>query len=681
MNTPLEHFGLRRNNDWLTSNNPSFRPPSWPPPRDWAVSESRDGKILSRWGDSTWDISPWAGRSMILDFGDGPTRRSPAIDPRNADLLRLLTTWRIWGTKACNSANGLKSKFLAIRRIFVLCSENGFRASDLMRFPRVLELIPKIIPPSEYATTLLELHRVWDSREHLGFYLADPSGIKRLSAVIPSREIEQTAYIPPRIWTYQVERLRSCIDDYILNKQAVEDCFHFCLDSYIQNFGSIESATSGGARHRLPFWTPKKDGYGSRVGCIYHGRFGLTAERFGISELLAKWISRPLSGWEIRSLSTYMSLVQYVGVAYIANFTLQRISEVFSLRNDCLLWESDEKLGRIPIICGETTKTEIDSDARWPTSPSVEAAIDAMRSISRLRMSCASKNPSMNPTEDEKNNPYLFSPTTEPWAGNRLQEYSIRINPGSYQSICKRYEHLFDKEKLRITDEDLRIARMLTPNLSESRGFAVGRVWPLAWHQLRRTGAVNMFSSGLLSDSSIQFQLKHTSRFMPLYYGRGYSQLLLNEEVERLVVNAMYESMAKKLLIADKDRFISPLGAERKETILTNLIGDKDAKALIAAGRRGEISFRETRVGVCTHRGVCDYGGIESISRCTGGDGYAPCADALYDSEKSVGVEHEITLIEQELQSCQADSPRHKALQAERKGLENYLNVVASRKP
>lgn len=677
MSASPEIFGLRMASDWLTPSHRSFRPASWPPPRDWVVSEDRDGRVLSRWGDPVWNISPWAGRSMILDFGDGDgVRKAQSLDQGNSDLLRMLTTWRMWGIKACSAVNTLKGNFLAIRRVIALCSQNGILASDLMRFPKVFEQLAAIIPPSEYPRTILEFHRLWDAREHIGFYVIDPEGLKRLSEATPVHEVEQTVYIPPRIWTYQVERLKSCIDDYLENKQSIEDCFNFCVDAYADNFGSLEAAIKGSVRHRLPFWTPSRAGRGSKSGCKYHGRFGLTADRYGISDLMERWVGVSTADLEVRSLSTYLSLVQYAALAYIANFTLQRVNEVASLRADCLIWEQDEKLGRIPIICGETTKTDPDSDARWPTSPSVDGAVKAMISIANLRMRCAAADPVVAPTADDVDNPYLLGNSYEPWSGNASTPYSIRVHVDAYGTVCKRFDRLFDQERLRITEEDLRIARMLTPNLREEKGFSVGQVWPLAWHQLRRTGAVNMFSSNLLSDSSLQFQMKHASRLMPLYYGRGYTKLHVNEDVEGAIVGAMYEAMAHRLQIAVGDRFVSPLGAQRKEAILVSLVGDKDAKELAAASRRGQVHFREMRVGACAHRGTCSYGGIESISRCTGGDGHGPCADALYDREKIPEVEKELTRIDRELAVLPVGSPRHTAMLAERQGMENYLNVV-----
>jgi hypothetical protein len=98
-------------------------------------------------------------------------------------------------------------------------------------------------------------------------------------------------------------------------------------------------------------------------------------------------------------LSTYLNGVVSASLLYVANFTLQRKEEVASLRASCLIWEDDSKLGRIPIICGETTKTDHDSDARWVASPSIEAAIKALTAIANLRMVCDRQNPLIAATE------------------------------------------------------------------------------------------------------------------------------------------------------------------------------------------------------------------------------------------------------------------------------------------
>lgn len=673
----LAEFGLGLPADWITPASRCYRPASWPPPRDWVISEDRDGRVVSRWGDPIWDFTPLAGKSHSLNFGDGPVSTAAPLDTANADLLRLAITWAIWGHRPVKAANSLTQVFQLLRPIFALCSQEGILASDLMRFPRVFEKLPTVLAPSSYGAAIHRLHRLLDAQGVLGFVIVDSEGLKRLAAVAPDHERVQTSYIPPRIWSYQVARLKECLDEYWTHRKQVEACFNFCINAYAHNYGSLTTAlTTKPVNSRIPFQTPRLPTAGRKSGCVFYGPFYQTAEKFGVHDLLRKWMECADDRADIRQLSSYLTLVQWAGLAYIANFTLQRIEETASLRTDCLQFEQDEKLGRIPIICGDTTKTIQDSDARWPTSPSVQAAVDAMSHIARMRLQCAQANPLVLLTEKDRLNPYLLTRSFEPWAPRpKVESYLVKRKANTYEYVVRMFPKLFDSQQLAITEDDLKLARMLTPNLPEAN-FSEARVWPLAWHQLRRTGAVNMFASGMLSDASMQFLMKHASRLMPLYYGRGYTKLHLNEEVESLVTATMYEVMAKSMLTAMGDRFVSPRSTEQKQTIVVNLIGDKDARELAKAARRGDVFYRETRLGACTSRTLCSYGGIESVARCAGGDGHKPCADVLYDRGKIPTIETDLVRVNQELERLPLGSPRHNALLMERQGLENFLNVV-----
>lgn len=672
MNVAVAELGLGLRAGWITPTSTSYRPSSWPPARDWPVSIDRDGTVLSRWGDPIWNLSPMAGTTFKLNFGDGPECQTDQLDPENADLLRLVITWRMWGPRAVRTAGTLQAVFTRIRAVIALCSRNGILASDLMRFPKVFEQLPDVLAPSRYESTLADLQRLYDAREALGFVIVDLDGLKRVAGANPDHDTIQTPYIPPRIWAYQIGRLRECIDDFLANQDQIESCFLFCLDAYSANFGSLQAALERRKNSgRLPFTKNSE----TRTGCIYQGSFEKTVKHFGLGPLFAKWLDAQGKSLTVRLFSKYLTLVNIAGLAYIANFTLQRKEESASLRTSCLIWEEDEKLGRVPIICGETTKTDPDSDARWVASPSVEVAVKAMAAIAQLRMICHRVNPLVAPTKEDQADPYLFSTPGEPWGSGRVTAYHVRREADSMFEIIRNHPTLFDPAQLRITHDDLKVARQLTPNLAEDK-FAVGLAWPLAWHQYRRTSAVNMFSSGLISDSSMQQQMKHCSRLMPLYYGRGFTRLHLNETVEVTVVTAMYEAMATQLRTAMSDRFVSPHSADRKQAIAVSIVSAKDAKTLAAWAKSGKVSFREHRLGGCMKAGACDYGGIESIARCAGGDGGKPCSDVLFDRAKEPQVRTDLQRITAEMTRLPVDSPRYQALFIDRCGMENYLNVV-----
>lgn len=205
-----------------------------------------------------------------------------------------------------------------------------------------------------------------------------------------------------------------------------------------------------------------------------------------------------------------------------------------------------------------------------------------------------------------------------------------------------------------------------------------GETWPLCFHQLRRTGAINMFASGLLSDSSIQVIMKHLTSLQTRYYGRNYSRLRFSEDYEGLTTAAKYEVLARQIKALVDDRYVSPLGFQRKRDIVINLIGSSDFTALVKAGQNGEVSFRETRLGGCTKCGHCDYGGIESVARCAGGDGDRPCRDAIFDKSKRLSIERQLESVERQLVSVRPGSPRWRALQAEARGLRSYLDVTGN---
>lgn len=554
--------------------------------------------------------------------------------------------------------------------IVALCSRNGISAASLMRFPKVLEQVPGVISPSKYQQTIALLHRLYDVREALGFAILDPTGLKRLAEAAPDHETVQTPYIPPRIWLYQVTRLRECLTDFLAHCEQLEACFRFCLDGYIKSHGSLEAALDS---ERISQQNP----FNARSRA-YQGPFFETVARFGLTDLLARWTDRKQENFTVEVLASYFTLVVWAGATYIANFTLQRKEEVASLRASCLLWEEDEHLGRVPIICGETTKTDPDSDARWIASPSVGAAINAMSTIARLRMICDRVNPQLRPTKADQEDPYLFSSPTEPWGKDsaKICSYTTRRSVGSLDAILDWYPVLLDRDQMQITGEDLEVARRLTPNLPE-KTFAVGKVWPLAWQQYRRTGAVNMFASGILSDSSMQQQMKHSTRLMSLYYGRHHSSLALSKDVEAAVVTAMYQSQAAMIKLAvSGDRFV-PASPERKET-LVNLLSAKDMKELNAMAKKGTVAFRETRLGGCMKGGVCEYGGFESIARCSGGDDSKPCEDAAYDREKEPQFRADVRRLTEEIKRLPVGSPRYNQRVMERQGLENVLNAIST---
>lgn len=672
----LEQLGLQIDSPLVHLGAMNFRPPSWPPPPDWPLI--LDAKVVAQcvYSDSVWPLDVWAGKPLKLNFGDGKMRSGDRTDKPNADLLRQCAAWFLYGPRGCRVAASLKNKVAKIKPIFVVCAEERIVATDLMRFPKVIDKVTRALTPSSFNAVIAILHELLDARDKLGFCIFDRDGLARLATLEPDHEQEQTPYIPPRIWSYQVSRLRECLTDYLAHREQVEACFQFCLDACVQNFGSLKQAIiSKSDGSRAPFQNRFKH---KRKGCVYHGPFEQRADSFGVTRLIEQWVG-PFTrkkGRQLGMFSRYLDLVSKAGLAYLLNFSLMRVEEGWNLRSDCLVVERDEKFGDIYMLRGETTKTEPDADARWPVSESVELAIQAMSHIAGLRMRCAKERDDIGLTSGDIANPYLIAFQYEPWSKGRSKSYRVRPKVTTYSMLTNAFSLLFDAKELAITEEGLRIARLITPSLNQEE-FKVGGQWKFGWHQLRRTGAINMLSTDMVDESSLQLLLKHQSRVMTLYYGRNHSRLNLSQEARILFLKTMYQEFGRELRNLQSPLFVSPLGPKRKEDIVV-FIKETEAVALDKAARQGKIGARRIRAGFCVKNRSCPYGGHEAIAHCLGGDNGAGCPDLLIDITKEPEIRAYEAVIDDQLKVVHPESPRHNRLQAEKRAIRKYCDISAS---
>lgn len=95
--------GLQIDSPTVKTKGANFKPDSWPPSDDFPVVVTADGEVISRYGDVRWDLSPWAGHTLSIYFGDGPGQ-GKKVDPGNASFLRKIVGWWIWGYGGVPSA-------------------------------------------------------------------------------------------------------------------------------------------------------------------------------------------------------------------------------------------------------------------------------------------------------------------------------------------------------------------------------------------------------------------------------------------------------------------------------------------------------------------------------------------------------------------------------------------------
>jgi hypothetical protein len=664
----------------VEQNELNFRPRVWPLPFDFPIITDKDGQIVSRYGDAIWDMTPWnGGVTLRIHFSSASRSKTISdISPENSSVLRKIAAWILYFDRTKRKAKTIYNIIKIIKPIFALCTKEGILASNLRDHPDITEKSIALIAKTVNNATFALLHLIFEFREQLGFTIFEREALRRLSACIREQDPAQTPYIPPRIWTYQLNCLRACIEDFNKHANDISDCYHFCMDAYASNFGSLQNALTRHCKnpHLNPFTSPPSN-YASS-----YGSFLATAKRYRIAALLQQWVlakDEPIENIDVGYLSRYLNTVSAACLAYILNFSMMRVSEAFSLRKDCLQIENDDLLGQVYFICGSTAKSYPDDNARWVVSPSVHIAVEAASVIATFRTEILASGLKNKTMQVEVANPRLFIPPCEPWASTHpTTEIGSLGVARSYKSLLDtRLSRVFDLNELRITKEDLEIGRLITPSLNGYK-FEVGQVWPLAWHQLRRTGMVNMQASGVVSDASMQFQAKHARRTMSIYYGQGYSGVAINDLTRREYIRTMYEMMAKEIDRLFDERFVSPYGIERKAEIL-HYVSNRDASKLLAAASSGLVTCRETLLGICTRRGPCSYGGIDNIVRCAGGDDHAPCNYALFDQEKKAVIRELIEILDERLLASEVGSALHDSLLAQKRSAENTLGYFARR--
>ena len=266
---------------------PNYRPPCWPPQRDWPVIIDAAGQVVSRWGDAIWRLDAWAGKRLTLNFGDGPAKKYvAAIDPANADLLRTVIGWWLYGPNGPVDAgpeNALRPDASAVRLVHSrrhsrIRTEVIFRA--LPTFSRRCSRLPG---PVSFGIAARTVRAAGCAGVHL---VGSRRGLARLSQrPCPTTRIRP--YIPPAFGTI---KSHACVNAWMTfgASRPSRECFRFCLAAYRHNSASLQGQRR--PQSFYPFQWPSDGSNGKWTGRQYYGPFIDTAHRFGMVELFRRWL-------------------------------------------------------------------------------------------------------------------------------------------------------------------------------------------------------------------------------------------------------------------------------------------------------------------------------------------------------------------------------------------------------
>lgn len=175
--------------------------------------------------------------------------------------------------------------------------------------------------------------------------------------------------------------------------------------------------------------------------------------------------------------------------------------------------------------------------------------------------------------------------------------------------------------------------------------FAVGELWPLSSHQMRRSVAVYASRSGMVSLPALKTHFKHLSEVMTAVYAEGSSfakHFLMDEHGKPIDASSVLSSFRDSVAFNTSVRFheqvikshtstYGPVGGEiqraKDSGRLPKMLESREATE--KAIKQGKFAYKETPVGGCTLKGSCPHFAVDVVLPCT-----RDCKDAILKREK-----------------------------------------------
>lgn len=651
----VENLQFKADIGFVTQDSPCFRTRNYPPEDSFVMSVNESGEVVTRYGDDSWDFTP---------FGLGQKLQFKEYDKFNKSLFKQLMYYLIYSHLFPGKYVSIISWYNSYQNLFRACTEAKVKATELSRFPKVIETVARAHSkraPAHFSKSIWHFHEALKNHNQIGFKLLCEKGIAIYKRYEPKYENGQTPYIPVHLWTKFIKHLDSVLYDFETYQSELENAYHYLSETSFLNESNGVPATNSS-----PFTKARIKGKQ-----YYSGTFEEYLSINGLIPLFEKYIERPkINGQKSYMIDQLGSLLNNTVVTcylYILYYSMMRKSEALSLRVDCLQVEKDEQTGVFYLLKAETTKTNADSDARWVVPKSAVKAVNIAKKLVSWKQKYIST--SSQPA-------YLFQ-TLNIWKKEHRNS-NFRVIK-SFDNVVKKAEHFFKPNQFEINQQDYDEALALTPSLAKYDWFKVGGVWNFSYHQFRRSLAVH-FALNRVSESSTQLQMKHGTREQQFHYQNNAGRLRLNKLAEQEVVNEYYAEMSRNFESIVHGGMVLPHKRSPVKDDVVNFVQNGEMEKLLKAQKNGAVGYRKNILGGCVKQGPCKYGGFDSIVQCAGGVSGNMCSDLIIDGARLHEFEEDREYYKARMSEVSEDSPKYKALEAEVRGYENILGVIKSRK-
>lgn len=571
---PIMKFSPR-----VTSDSPSealrqaFFPVAMP------VSYDASGNVVSRFGDSSWNLSstsPDATSARNLYFYE--------VDNESAsELTRLIREqhkalmWLHMDAGEVRSWSTILSTNLALTAWCEKAAHIGVGLYTLLaNHEWVSEMAPNV-NTNYLELTSAAVKTLWRHRDQL----AAPVDLQlqKLQDVLRNEsrsrpDTQQTPLIPSRVYCFLLAALNETMS-------LVERELDALLDAYAQDrvaSRSVPTDVKPGVRSKLRakllvnvFERMKSMGFKSKSGAS-----------------LDRFIERRLGNHQ---LALMLVVTAYTGM---------RFGEVSILPLEDVIIDFEHMGSMHYEIKGSTHKLHkgVKRSTSWITSHQGARAVRLAQRIGRV-------------VQREHGNPprvgqqaLLFSSTANPY--KTIANPTVRRRLNDLRSVLCPFIEQPDIDEL----DCLELARGWMRD-----DILVGKRWPLAFHQLRRSLAVYAHRSGMVSLPALKAQLQHITQEMTSYYSDGYSSAVnivfdkkhFSHEWNAAKAESSYFAFAFGVLFSDED--LLGRGARR----MVDTVELRSRQDTLRLFEENKLAYRETPLGGCVSTEDCKTDPLEPI--------------------------------------------------------------------
>ncbi|PXX55658.1 hypothetical protein SAMN05660489_05571 [Pseudomonas sp. LAMO17WK12:I10] len=645
------------------------------PDDDFVISRGLDGSVVSHFRDDTWDVRMYdAKNKCVYNFASWCSEPSNALAQSIQRELKIMQLARLYLSGKPRKVNSIRLMYL--RDLARLSFNNRISLTELFNNTTHRAAIISsfaALPPSTMKSMLTVVRELFNIRtKHSDFVIA-PSSYELMECMesiynkFPKAKLndpQQTKLIPSRIYGELICALSAMLDAF--NDHSAGICALY--NQRIANPLYAVTEAQHRSKHDSTLWTDAIS------------QHGLTPYLENLS----------ITNWPL--LNRYIAEIQIAAKYWIHLFSGMRDNEANFLPADAY---TSIDIGEVTfkILRGYTSKISAQNHTAtfWVTHSIVEKGINAARAVGRvsaLKCGWDDVNKSQFPLFPGK-----ISRQKRSGSANRnTWHFEGAPAAGSITESTQR-KLLARIPALSIREEDI-------CELEKFDGFRdwraeptikLGKPWPLATHQCRRSLAVYGARSGLISLGASALQFKQLTEAMASYYRKGSAfavNFLQTDDAQNWMDELEHERRTAQFIQYEIDVINTTNRLWGGEGNRIQVARDKGQPLIITTDRlfterkffKGEMTYKTGPIGGCSNLEHCDKISFTSIFACI------DCDKSILDDDRSLrNIKRGVNNLKREQALFVPENPQYKQLESEidalyekleKRGLREKMEVM-----